>query len=710
MEELTLCPFCSPEEELVFYKGERVIGLYDAFPASRGHALIVTRRHTADWFSATAEERSELMAATEIARQAISARYQPDGFNIGMDVGAAAGQTIYHLHVHIIPRYQGDAVNPRGGIRWVLPARADYLGDAGRVEDVGIKRERVESYEDLAEPYGKLLLRFRNVLEAPTTFARVMSITPMQFGNHRGVGTKYVNGLASLQQQIRARWPYVDWASPGTGRAAVALPRYAAQLNRGLLTPAEDKALGKLRRYLGHEPGIDELVDLDMTSTLEVQGFGAQSVQHLMRLRRRVTDVLASGDLQPPENALTAPVLIVVAWPGAMEPAELDEVLLADLERFLGHLEPRWATAVASRLGFRTERMTMSELGVELEVTRQRVRQVVAAAFDAFSHHLRVHPRVLRASVATVDERALKAHFPKLAEAFHHTRGIRRLLELATDVEKGTLYPFRPTGQLLPVTAVDAFFADHAPPVLVASLHAWLEKARGLSAEAAEHHVAWLAEQRRIRLVGDTVEPLALTRFQAIGHILAEEPDGLPWAEVTARINARGCSRYPLNEDRPSGFSAAPRVYLWGKGVYRHLRYFEAEGFDTAGVLAAVREHLRYRDLEAANLHDVHRSLDRELNYYDLRHIVAGYGEDSSLFFQGTSKVDTVALRQDADAVPRVEAVFGIIAESAKPLSGPQIAGRLHSTSPAFVSVLIQRLLVAGRIEAVKGGYVARAG
>ena len=120
------CPFCQPPPERTFHEGSLVLGLWDGFPVSPGHALLVPRRHTATWFDATVEEQQELAAAVEIAREAILARHRPDGFNVGMNLGAAAGQTVGHLHVHVIPRYAGDVEDPRGGVRWVVPKRADY--------------------------------------------------------------------------------------------------------------------------------------------------------------------------------------------------------------------------------------------------------------------------------------------------------------------------------------------------------------------------------------------------------------------------------------------------------------------------------------------------------------------------------------------------------------------------------------------------------
>jgi diadenosine tetraphosphate (Ap4A) HIT family hydrolase len=100
--------------------------LWDGYPVSPGHALVVPRRHVADWWGTSAGERRELIEALDAARRAIVARHRPDAFNVGMNLGEAAGQTVLHLHIHVIPRYRGDLPDPRGGVRWVLPDRAAY--------------------------------------------------------------------------------------------------------------------------------------------------------------------------------------------------------------------------------------------------------------------------------------------------------------------------------------------------------------------------------------------------------------------------------------------------------------------------------------------------------------------------------------------------------------------------------------------------------
>lgn len=124
------CPFCAPAADRIFHAGRTVLGLWDAFPVNPGHALLIPKRHVASWFEATPEEQRELLEGIARARDAIEEGHEPDGYNLGVNVGAAAGQTVFHLHVHVIPRYRGDVAQPRGGVRHVIPSRGDY--GAGR--------------------------------------------------------------------------------------------------------------------------------------------------------------------------------------------------------------------------------------------------------------------------------------------------------------------------------------------------------------------------------------------------------------------------------------------------------------------------------------------------------------------------------------------------------------------------------------------------
>lgn len=118
------CPFCEPHEEL--FGNELAYVKVDEFPVSPGHVLIIPRRHVSSWFSLTGEEHAAAATLLVLTKTYLDSHYSPDGYNIGVNCGEAAGQTIPHAHLHVIPRYKGDVPNPRGGIRAVIRAKQDY--------------------------------------------------------------------------------------------------------------------------------------------------------------------------------------------------------------------------------------------------------------------------------------------------------------------------------------------------------------------------------------------------------------------------------------------------------------------------------------------------------------------------------------------------------------------------------------------------------
>jgi diadenosine tetraphosphate (Ap4A) HIT family hydrolase len=120
------CPFCTIEPEQVLIVRPLALARYDLFPVSKGHTLIVPRRHVVSFFETTAEERREMMALLDEAKAVIDREHKPDGYNIGINDGDAAGQTVMHVHIHLMPRYAGDSPDPRGGVRWVVPGQAKY--------------------------------------------------------------------------------------------------------------------------------------------------------------------------------------------------------------------------------------------------------------------------------------------------------------------------------------------------------------------------------------------------------------------------------------------------------------------------------------------------------------------------------------------------------------------------------------------------------
>lgn len=129
-KEKDKCLFCSIPNERVVAENEVAYAIWDGFPVTESHSLVIPKRHVKDYFGLTKEE---LLGCDELLRgiryEILANDESVEGFNIGMNSGAVSGQTIFHCHMHLIPRRKGDVDNPRGGVRWVIPDKAKYWVD-----------------------------------------------------------------------------------------------------------------------------------------------------------------------------------------------------------------------------------------------------------------------------------------------------------------------------------------------------------------------------------------------------------------------------------------------------------------------------------------------------------------------------------------------------------------------------------------------------
>lgn len=120
------CIFCNPDEESIVLSNDHGYARYDGYPVSPGHLLIIPYRHISSLFELSDDELIGLWSLVKEGREFLDEEYHPDGFNVGVNVGVAAGQSVFHVHIHLIPRYHGDVEDPRGGVRGVIPGRRGY--------------------------------------------------------------------------------------------------------------------------------------------------------------------------------------------------------------------------------------------------------------------------------------------------------------------------------------------------------------------------------------------------------------------------------------------------------------------------------------------------------------------------------------------------------------------------------------------------------
>jgi len=120
------CRFCNLSTTDIVIANELAVVSRDSYPVSPGHTLVIPKRHVGSFFDTTTEERLALMELIDQAKLALDREFHPAAYNLGLNDGPAAGQSIPHVHFHLIPRYEGDRTDARGGVRWVLPEKAKY--------------------------------------------------------------------------------------------------------------------------------------------------------------------------------------------------------------------------------------------------------------------------------------------------------------------------------------------------------------------------------------------------------------------------------------------------------------------------------------------------------------------------------------------------------------------------------------------------------
>lgn len=118
--------FLNITEDRIIHRGKYFFLIKDMYPVSPGHVLIISNDLKKDYFELNEIEITELPLMIQKAKELIELEFQPNGYNIGMNCGESAGQTVFHFHCHVIPRYNDDMVDPRGGVRGVIPDRQKY--------------------------------------------------------------------------------------------------------------------------------------------------------------------------------------------------------------------------------------------------------------------------------------------------------------------------------------------------------------------------------------------------------------------------------------------------------------------------------------------------------------------------------------------------------------------------------------------------------
>jgi len=313
------CPFCNPDPDRVFLVRPRLLGIWDAFPVTPGHALIIPARHVADLASASAEERQGLWDLVDPVMKVVAKHHGPvDGFNIGINGGEAAGQTVPHLHIHVIPRRHGDVADPRGGVRYVIPAKANYLA----AKTTALPGIAVDSSSSDREPLLELV-----------TGPGVQPITPEQplvFDNEaRRTGERGSDGQAGARSE------------PGAADQVRFLTRLECLLEGGSFAATYKYALLLALSDLAVEQGGDDVSEVVLSTDTIAEKFIEYYWEQagLLAGPRRAAAPTASTSANAPRVAEAPPSAPAVPHGGKIK-AEKVVALLAAVYGDVGGMLP----------------------------------------------------------------------------------------------------------------------------------------------------------------------------------------------------------------------------------------------------------------------------------------------------------------------------------------------------------------------------------
>lgn len=120
------CPFCNIDDSKIILSSDLSLAFYDKFPVNKGHIIVISKRHTPNYFELIQKEKNDIWKLVDEAQYILTEKLSPTGFNIGINVNKSAGQTIHHVHIHLIPRFDNDVGDPTGGVRGVIPSKQKY--------------------------------------------------------------------------------------------------------------------------------------------------------------------------------------------------------------------------------------------------------------------------------------------------------------------------------------------------------------------------------------------------------------------------------------------------------------------------------------------------------------------------------------------------------------------------------------------------------
>ena len=469
-----------------------------------------------------------------------------------------------------------------------------------------------------------------------------------------------------------------------------------APLAQVAFPPKYHKLIKRISAVAGSVTTIQDLINLDPFSFGKLTTVGKLYVRSLIELQKQLPVLLGEKEKK-------------LASFNSIELSEIDNILIEDIENYLWALDEMKMNIALSRWGFNQQHETLEEVASQYNnpngrpLTRERIRQIEKAINENLPLRLTIPPKILWANIRSKMTEDLTALLPNLAKCFATDKLFYGFIELCCQVEEGSISKIIFTK--IPIKIIDTLFCTTPSPVTQEFIINELMSNYGYDRASAIHGIIQLEKSQNIKVIEQGIYPMKLARAEAIAHVLASHPEGLPWKDIAKIVNVKGWASTQIDETRAThGFNDSECIYLCGKGAYRNLMFLDIEQFDIPAIVQHLIDYLKLKQIAASHLHDYYyqtKGQRCEIEYYTLRHLVREYGKDCGLYFDGKSGTDSISLDPDSKRITQVDVIIKVLNESKVAMTMQEIAERLKSKSAGHAALYISNLMEEGKVVRV---------
>lgn len=553
----------------------------------------------------------------------------------------------------------------------------------------------------LPPQYEKLIKRISRSMGVVNTVQDVLDIDPIEFSRQPAVGKLYVDLLINLKKS------FVTEDITQDVEETIELPSQEIleklYLNYGFLDKSEIKQLKRLEGIYGEQfdiRNVNVLLNFNKAELSKQAGLGSLTLSVIDVLQQKIKQEIRTIPENITEHTIKNRSLFISSEITFVEFNEIDHVLIEDVEGYLWTLDEMRMDIALSRWGFNQKHENLDEIGNRYGITRERIRQIEKSINANLLLNFRIQPKVLWANIREKMTEDLTELLPNFAQCFESEKLFYEFIELCCQVESESIKEIIFTK--INSKVINSFFCYNQSPISQETIINELMSNYGYSKASAVNGLKQLAKNDRIEITADGICPKKLARPEAIAHVLTFYPSGLPWKDISRIINIKNYSSTLFDETRTGhGFNDSEYVYLCDHGTFRHLMFLNLEQFNIPEIMQQLLDYFEQRKLNALHLHDYYQQnklQQSEIEYFTLRHIVRGYGEEYGVFFNGQSGSDSISIDKNATRITQTDVVVSMLNESKVAMTAQEIAERLRSKSTAHARFYLSNLMEEGRV------------